>query len=62
MAEKKTITVPKEMQERYNEISNLIIAFCDEKLNEEYRNICCQLCAALCRKRPSPLLTGKANT
>jgi len=62
MAEKKIVTVPKEMQGRYNEISNLIIVFCDEKLNEEYRNVCCQLCAALCRKRPSPLLAGKANT
>jgi hypothetical protein len=40
----------------------IIKNFCEEKLNEEYYELSCDLCAALSRKRPSPLLSGKANT
>jgi len=31
-------------------------------LNDEYAQICRELAATLCRKRPSPLIRGKANT
>ena len=59
---KRSESVPKEMQERFNEISGLIDAFCDEYLNDEWKQLCRQLTAALSRKRPSPLVTGKAPT
>jgi hypothetical protein len=58
----KSLAVPNEMQEKYNEITEIIKKFCEENLNEEYEHVCSQLNAALCRKRPSPLVKGKANT
>ena len=54
--------VPKEMQARFEEITQLIDAFCHAYLNEEYRQISRELTATLCRKRPSPLVRGKATT
>jgi hypothetical protein len=57
----KSLTIPKEMQDKYNEITEMISAFCEENLNEEYKLLCFQLCAALCRKRQSPLAKGKTN-
>ena len=62
MLVKKSMKVPKEMKNRFDEIAELITDFCNAKLNEEYRQICLQLCAALCRKRPSPLTGAKAPT
>jgi len=53
--------VPKNMQEKYNEIAQPIIQFCDEKLSDEYKKLSLALCEKLCRKRPSPLLSGKAQ-
>ncbi len=58
----KSLAVPNEMHEKYNEITEIIKNFCKENLNEEYEHVCSQLNAALCRKRPSPLVKGKANT
>jgi hypothetical protein len=57
-----SLSVPKEMQERYNEITRLTDAFSQERLNEEYAQLCRELTATLCRKRPSPLARGNANT
>jgi len=54
--------VPKEMQARFDEITQITDAYSDAYLNDEYKEICRQLTAALCRKRLSPLLQGKANT
>ena len=54
--------VPKEMQERFNEIAQLTDAFSREYLDDEYTQLCRELTATLCRKRPSPLIRGKANT
>ncbi|SNS52560.1 ST7 protein [Anaerovirgula multivorans] len=61
MAKKKSMSVPKTMQDKYTEISSFIEGFCDKYLNEEYKFTCLQLCAALCRKRPSPLATGRGK-
>jgi hypothetical protein len=52
--------VPKEMQARFEEITQLTDAFCHKYLNEEYRQLCRELTATLGRKRPSPLVRGKA--
>ncbi|MHB8597097.1 MAG: DUF6398 domain-containing protein [Ktedonobacteraceae bacterium] len=54
--------VPKEMQERFDEITPLTDAFSQAHLNEEYASLIRQMTATLCRKRPSPLSTGKAAT
>src|SRR6266571_3507087 len=54
--------VPKEMQERFDEITQLTDAFSQTYLNDEYAQLCRQLTATLCRKRPSPLSGGKAAT
>lgn len=54
--------VPKAMSARYMEIAEIIEKFCEEKLDAEYKEICLRALAKLCRKRPSPLLAGKANT
>ena len=56
------MAIPKSMQVKYDEIAPLIIAFCDEKMNEDYKEICLRLLEKLCRKRPSPLLDGRART
>src|SRR6266699_4523480 len=54
--------VPKDMQARFDEIAHLTDAFCQTHLNDEYMQLCRELTATLCRKRPSPLLRGKADT
>jgi hypothetical protein len=54
--------VPKEMQARFDEITQLTDAFSQAYLNDEYAQLCRQLTATLCRKRPSPLMRGKADT
>lgn len=54
--------VPKDMQARFDEITQLTDAFSQTYLNDEYAELCRQLTATLCRKRPSPLSQGKAPT
>jgi hypothetical protein len=54
--------VPKDRQARFEEIIQLTDAFCRTYLNEEYLQLCRELTATLCRKRPSPLGRGKVPT
>ncbi|MFP3709282.1 DUF6398 domain-containing protein [Paraburkholderia sp. SIMBA_009] len=54
--------VPVAMQDRYREITALTDAFCAQHLTDEYREPCRRLVATLCRKRPSPLVTGPARS
>jgi hypothetical protein len=54
--------VPKELQARFDEITHLTDTFSQRYLNDEYAQLCRELTATLCRKRPSPLVRGKANT
>ena len=54
--------VPKEMQARFDDITQLTDAFSQAYLNDEYASLCRQLTATLCRKRPSPLSQGKIAT
>ena len=54
--------VPKQMQSKFAEITALTDAFCSQYLNAEYADMSRKLTAALCRKRPSPLVRGKAKT
>jgi hypothetical protein len=57
-----SLNVPKEMQERFDAITQLTDAFSQEHLNDEYAQLCRELTATLCRKRPSPLVQGKVGT
>ncbi len=54
--------VPAALQSRYDAIVALTDACCQAQLTEEYRDLCRRLTAKLCRKRPSPLVTGQAKT
>lgn len=58
----KSESVPKGLQPIYAEIVGITDAFCAEHLTAEYADMSRQLAAALSRKRPSPLLRGKAQT
>lgn len=54
--------VPAALQAKYDEIVALTDTFCQRHLNAEYRELCRRMAAKLCRKRPSPVTTGKPNT
>ncbi|MEO6321022.1 MAG: DUF6398 domain-containing protein [Polaromonas sp.] len=57
----KTERVPAALQEKFNAISQATDAFCDQRLNDDYKTVIRQALAALSRKRPSPLLKSKDN-
>ncbi len=59
---KKSEQVPKLMQDTFNAIVTLTDTYCNTHLNAEYAQLAREATAALCRKRPSPLTTGKAST
>ena len=50
------------MQNTYDEISAILEPYCDAHLNDEYKALCLRAVEKLCRKRPSPLASGKAKT
>lgn len=54
--------VPKQMQQIFDSIVSLTDDFCKQYLNNEYLQLARQATAALCRKRPSPLVRGNTNT
>jgi len=54
--------VPNKLRARFDELTYLTDAFSQRYLNDEYAVLCRELTATLCRKRPSPLLRGKAST
>jgi len=58
----KSLRIPKDKQGIYNKITALTDAVCSEHLNEEYAELASQLTATLCRKRPSPLESGRPNS
>lgn len=51
--------VPAALREKFDAIAQATDAFCDQRLNDEYKKVIRQALAALSRKRPSPLLKGK---
>jgi hypothetical protein len=58
MGAKKSTKVPKAFEETYAAITKLTDDFCREHLNDDYAELARYATAALCRKRPSPLLAG----
>ncbi len=55
-------SVPQAMRPTYEAIVALTDTFCAEHLNAEYRDLARRMAAALCRKRPSPVSSGKPRT
>ena len=53
--------VPLKMRTKFDEIVVLIDKFCNERLNDEYRQLVREATAALYRKRPSPLAKGRID-
>jgi hypothetical protein len=62
MSEKNALKVPDSVQALYDEITGISDAFCKEYLNEEYAELARKMAATLARKRPSPLVSGRANS
>ncbi len=58
----KSEKVPKQMQSIFDAIVELTDKFSKEYLNDEYALLSRYATAALCRKRPSPLVTGYIDT
>ncbi len=56
------MSIPKSMEAIYRQLEPILTAFCEEYLNEDYRRLCLLMLEKLCRKRPSPLLSGRLNT
>lgn len=54
--------VPNKLQARYEEITSISDAVCQKHLNDEYAEMSRKMTAALARKRPSPLQSGRVNT
>lgn len=54
--------VPKNMQDKFDAITQLTDEFCKTHLNDEYAQVCRKMTAKLARKRPSPLASGRVNT
>ncbi|BAZ38819.1 hypothetical protein NIES4101_47640 [Calothrix sp. NIES-4101] len=59
---KKSENVPNGMQEKFNGIIAITNEFAKQHLNDEYAQLIRFATAALCRKRPSPLASGKEKT
>jgi hypothetical protein len=55
------LSVPKDMKPVFDQIVTLIDQACEALLNDEYAQVCHQMTAALCRKRPSPLMRGRLD-
>ncbi|MCD8369782.1 MAG: DUF6398 domain-containing protein [Clostridiales bacterium] len=56
------MSIPKEMQPIYDDISALLTDYSKNYVNEEYESLYLHAFEKLCRKRPSPLKTGRRNT
>ncbi len=54
--------VPDAMRPTYDTIVSLTNTFCKEHLDEEYARLARKMAAALARKRPSPLASGRVNS
>jgi hypothetical protein len=58
----KSEKIPPAMQEKFDQITALTDNFAQQHLNNEYAQLIRFATAALCRKRPSPLNSGKPAT
>jgi len=54
--------VPETMQSRFDAITEQIDAVCKSFLSNDYAKLARETTAALCRKRPSPVVNGRINS
>ena len=54
--------IPEKMRPVFDAVVAMTDVFCREHLTEEYAQLCRRAAAALSRKRPSPLATGRVET
>lgn len=57
-----SMSMPKAIKPRYDEIVVMTDAFCQKHLNDEYAALARRMAATLSRKRPSPLASGQPRT
>jgi Domain of unknown function (DUF6398) len=57
-----SLPVPRPLQPTYDAVVALTDVFCSDRLDDEYRDLARAMTAALCRKRPSPLASGKTRS
>lgn len=62
MAKRQSQSVPENVEPFYSAIVNLTDGVCEQYLNAEYAEYARRLAATLARKRPSPIVRGKAQT
>jgi len=62
MADPERESIPIRLRPIYDELVSRTDAVCREHLNEEYAQLCRRLAAALCRKRPSPVIRGRIDS
>jgi hypothetical protein len=62
MAPAQSEKIPKAMHARFDEIVALTDSFASAHLNAEYKQLIRYAVAGLCRKRPSPLASGRPTT
>jgi hypothetical protein len=62
MANAKSTKIPGGWEQTYSALTGLTDRFCAEHLSQEYADLARFAIAALCRKRPSPLSNGNAQT
>ena len=49
------------LKQRRDELTALVSAFCDSKINDEYKDLCTKLVAKMSRKRNCPFERGNLN-
>jgi hypothetical protein len=62
MKTSKSTRVPKNLEGLYATLTDMTDRFCADHLDSEYAELARYAIAALCRKRPSPLVGGKLQT
>jgi Domain of unknown function (DUF6398) len=62
MVNAKSTKIPSGWEHPYAALTGLTDRFCTEHLNQEYADLARYAIAALCRKRPSPLINGNVQT
>ena len=55
-------SVPTRLRPYYDALVSRTDAVCDAHLTDEYAELCRRLAAALCRKRPSPVTSGRIES
>ena len=58
---KKATGIPEPLKAKYENIANMIDAFCEEHLDEDYQYLCIHALQKLCRKKDSPMYKGRDN-